>query len=87
MYGHSPDCGEFWRTAIGLAKSIGAAGLDVEYRNVTGADEVRLVHEAGLQLAVWTVNDEDEAKRLTALGVDAITSDRAAWLSARAASS
>lgn len=36
--------------------------------------------ELGTEIAVWTINDIDKAKQFISLGVDAITSDRAAYL-------
>ena len=41
---------------------------------------VDAVHAAGLKVAVWTVNDIEEAKRLKSIGVDFITTDRFADL-------
>jgi glycerophosphoryl diester phosphodiesterase len=37
---------------------------------------VRDAHAAGLAVQVWTVNDEDTARRLLACGVDALITDR-----------
>ena len=37
-------------------------------------------HQRGLDLSVWTVNDEQQAARLASLGVDAILTDRPAAL-------
>ncbi|WP_245534398.1 glycerophosphodiester phosphodiesterase [Xylanimonas cellulosilytica] len=47
------------------------------------------LHAAGLQVMVWTADDVDQWEALTALGVDAIITDRpdrlAGWLAARGA--
>jgi glycerophosphoryl diester phosphodiesterase len=41
---------------------------------------VRKVHNAGLELHVWTVDDAVEARRLVLAGVDSITTNRPGWL-------
>jgi len=38
---------------------------------------ISAVHRAGVEVHVWTVNDEADMRRLLALGVDGIVSDRA----------
>jgi len=38
------------------------------------------VMAAGLELFTWTVNSPEEAKRLSKLGINGITTDRPAWL-------
>lgn len=38
---------------------------------------VRLVHAAGVEVHVWTVNDPDDMRRLVGAGVDGIVTDRA----------
>ncbi len=60
----------------------GLSGLSVQHSAVT-AELVAALHDAGLLLWVWTVNDDADLDRLVALGVDSITSDRPDWLLAR----
>lgn len=38
---------------------------------------IRAFHTAGVEVHVWTINDEQEMRRLLALGVDGIVTDRA----------
>ena len=48
---------------------------------------VERLHEAGLEVAVWTLNEPEHWAAAVELGVDAIITDRpdrlAGWLSAR----
>jgi glycerophosphoryl diester phosphodiesterase len=36
---------------------------------------VAFAHDHGVQIHVWTINDESEMRRLIALGVDGVMSD------------
>ncbi len=38
---------------------------------------LRLVHDADVEVHVWTVNDRHDMDRLLALGVDGLVTDRA----------
>lgn len=49
-----------------------ALGLDT----VTSS-RIRAFHAAGVEVHVWTINDEQEMRRLLALGVDGLVTDRA----------
>ncbi|MEV3859635.1 glycerophosphodiester phosphodiesterase [Streptomyces sp. NPDC050095] len=61
----------------GLRRSAVCAQVPVAQYGVRVVDErfVRAAHARGLQVHVWTVNEEDEMRRLLDLGVDGIVSD------------
>lgn len=56
-------------------------GVDVWAGKTVNKSFVKAFKKEGLSFYVWTVNDLYDAKRLLAYGVDAITTDRAEWLS------
>jgi glycerophosphoryl diester phosphodiesterase len=65
---------------IAQAKDAGANGLDVAAKECVDAAMVKQVHDAGLKLLAWTVDDPKLASRLAQIGVDGVTTNRAAWL-------
>lgn len=67
---------------IALAREAGVAGLDLDYRWPVDATLTQRVHEAGLRLYVWTVDDPAVARALVDAGVDGITTNRPGWLRA-----
>ncbi|HET6567638.1 MAG TPA: glycerophosphodiester phosphodiesterase family protein, partial [Rhodothermales bacterium] len=72
-------------TLIARAQSAGVDGLDLAYRGPFDAASVQRIKDAGLKLYVWTVDDPAVARRMVELGVDGVTTNRAAWLSAELA--
>ncbi len=72
----SPDLDEMIR----LCKVAGFEGLNLNFNWPIDEAFAKKVHDAGLKLYVWTVNDAEVAKRLVAAGVDGITTDRPEWL-------
>ena len=61
--------------------AIHADGIDLAVNeSLITADFVRALHEAGKSVAIWTVDQPGQAKRMIEAGVDAITSNRAAKL-------
>ena len=62
-------------------KAMNADGVDAGVNEkVLNAEFVRKLHDAGMFVAVWTVDHPGQAKRLIEMGVDSITSNRAAKL-------
>lgn len=65
-----------WRSILG-----GAAALQVPERyfglHLVTPAMLRAAHRAGVELHVWTINEPDDMRRLLALGVDGIVTDRA----------
>jgi glycerophosphoryl diester phosphodiesterase len=71
------------RLRLGLLVRLALSGIDaVQVPERQGPLRVATprfidaVHSAGAEVHVWVVNDEDEMRRLIALGVDGIVSDR-----------
>jgi glycerophosphoryl diester phosphodiesterase len=65
--------------AIDIAREQELQGLDVHYSLVNEVF-MQQMQTAGLNVYVYTVNDPAEAKRLQALGVKGLTTDRPRWL-------
>src|SRR5690606_32388810 len=59
---------------IQAAKQLGHAFLNYYYPLVTQS-YIRQCHEEGIEAGVWSLNDEDESRRLIQAGVDYITTD------------
>lgn len=65
--------------AIAIVKKHQLQGLDVHY-TLINKQFMEKMQEQGLEVYVYTVNDPAVAKRLLALGVKGITTDRPGWL-------
>lgn len=64
---------------IAKIKEAGLDGVDLYYKAPhTSPEAVKMMHDAGLYVAVWTVDEVEDAKTMIANGVDAITSNCAA---------
>ena len=72
---------------IADAREAGADGLDLAADGPLDEEAVGKIRDAGLEFHVWTVNDPAVARRMVALGVDSITTDRPGWLREQLASS
>lgn len=57
------------------AMEVGAADLGIDFRLID-ARLVAAARAAGVRVAAWTVNTDDDLRRMAALGVDLVMSDR-----------
>ena len=67
---------------IEKTKSAKLDGLNLQYTWPITSEFVKKVHDSGLKLLVWTVNDAEVAIKLATAGVDAITTDRPRFIRA-----
>ena len=65
---------------LARCKAAGLDGLDIKFDSAITPEFMERMKDAGLDLIVWTVNDPEVARRMGALGVAGITTDRPAWL-------
>jgi len=72
---HVEQAGFSPEAAIGWAVKAGATDAGLHHALVNEA-VVKTARAAGLRLGAWTVNAEEAMRRLAALGVDVIISDR-----------
>jgi glycerophosphoryl diester phosphodiesterase len=69
------DLGSTLRAEMEQAQRAGVTMLGL-HQNLVDADAVELVHQAGMILGVWTVNDAGGIRRFISLGVDLVITDR-----------
>ena len=74
--GHVESAGAGPAEPVAWAAAAGVNVLGMHY-SLCDASTVAAARAAGVMLAVFTVNEEADMRRLAALGVDAIISDRA----------
>ena len=68
-------------TLLDELTAMHADGVDAAVNeNIITADFVQRLHNEGMLVAVWTVDQPGQARRMIELGVDSITSNRAAKL-------
>ncbi|SHF95932.1 glycerophosphoryl diester phosphodiesterase [Mariniphaga anaerophila] len=61
------------------AAHAGLEGVNLSYR-IIDEEVMQMAKEFNLEVLTWTVDDPEVAKRLTSLGVTAITTNRPQWL-------
>ena len=69
---------------VAKLQELGVDGIDAQANPETDAELVKAVHDAGMIYAVWTIDNPYQAEHFIRLGVDAVTSNRAAKLKALA---
>lgn len=72
----SPSTAELIQTA----KTAGVDGLDLSAHEIIDRAYAKAILDAGLKLAVWTVNDSVLAQRMIDAGVQGVTTDRPGWM-------
>lgn len=65
---------------VAKLQELGVDGIDANANPETDAELVKAVHDAGMIYAVWTIDNPYQADHFIQLGVDAVTSNRAARL-------
>lgn len=68
------DVDDFDGSAVRAIKAAGGATWSSYHKEVS-ADSIKLAHELGLSVNVWTVNDPGRMRQLIAMGVDGIITD------------
>jgi glycerophosphoryl diester phosphodiesterase len=71
---------------IERAHCAGLDGLDLNYMGPITHDFMQKARAAGLKIFVWTLDEVAAAQRMIDLGVDAIATNRPAWLRQQLAS-
>jgi len=82
-----PDNKCYWLSSVkaGLKNKIkkatatGLDGVNLHYK-IINEKIVKFAKDHSLEVLAWTVDDPAEAKRLTELGINGITTNRPAWL-------
>jgi glycerophosphoryl diester phosphodiesterase len=62
-------------TLIAQVQSLGCSWLNMDWKLCT-EDMPTMIHEHGLHIGLWTVNNQHDMRRFARAGVDSITSDR-----------
>lgn len=63
------------REAVRWVRELGATDLGMDHRLIDGA-VVAEARRAGVRVAAWTVNEEGDLRRMVAVGVDMVITDR-----------
>lgn len=64
---------------IDKANQANLDGLNFRYKGIS-EEFIKNVHDAGMKIYTWTVDDPEEAAVLIRSGIDGITTNRPAWM-------
>jgi glycerophosphoryl diester phosphodiesterase len=70
--GKYPDLDEL----IAQAKKAGLDGLDLNHNFPLDGAAIKKIHDAGLEIGVWTLDDPVKARQLVKDGIDGITTNK-----------
>ena len=71
--------GEYSAKWIEKAKEADLDGLNFRYKGIS-KEFIKSVHDANMEIYAWTVDDPEEAAKLSGFGIDGITTNRPLWL-------
>jgi len=83
-----PGCKVLWNLEtypqvselIAHAHNAGIDGVGLGFGDAINGELVKQIHDAGLELFVWTVDDVDQARNLRSLNVNYLATNRPGWL-------
>jgi len=75
-----PDPEVLCQEIVQRAQCAGLDGLDLNHTGPLTPEFMKTIHDAGLKTYVWTVDNVLAAKKMIDLGVNAIATNRPAWL-------
>lgn len=67
------------RSLVTLTKAVDAAGLNIHFSNAS-KKMIKIFHQEGLEVSLWTVNKELDMHKVLALGCDNITTRQPSML-------
>lgn len=71
--------GEYSTKWIEKAKEANLDGLNFRYKGIS-EEFIKSVHDANMKIYTWTVDDPEEAAKLSGFGIDGITTNRPCWM-------
>jgi glycerophosphoryl diester phosphodiesterase len=75
-----PQALTVWNQILDQTRAAGLQGVHVSVRPLIGGEFVQRAHAQGLKVFVWTVDQVGTARRLKAMGVSGVTTNRPGWL-------